>query len=160
MSATKEDSFQLEVHRINATSIKTFSASKLSKSESKQWEFLELQQSTPGDVNSFQFQIQSVQEGDVEEEQESQRDNKQSTFPSMSPIQTQGGVSSSMDISPSQQSFGFNMQRVATTAFNESSASKDEPVSEAGLSKLIEHMDGQQLGEEATKDLSFQGHQR
>ena len=36
MSATKEDSFQLEVHRINATSIKTFSASKLSKSESKQ----------------------------------------------------------------------------------------------------------------------------
>jgi len=72
----------------------------------------------------------SVKEGAAEEEEGSQRDVRLATF-AASPV-TQG-VTSSIDISPGQESFGFDVQRVATQG--------DAAQSNDGLGKLIEHMD-------------------
>ena len=56
---------------------------------------------------------------------------KLATFAAASPV-TQG-VTSSIDISPGQQSFGFDMQRVDSKA--------DPGYTKDGLGKLIESMD-------------------
>lgn len=98
--------------------------------------------STPGE--SFKLNINTVEEGEAEAEDGSQRDGLATFAPS--PVAP--GIASSMDISPGQGSFGFNMQQVR----QERSAEKKQD----GLGELIQHMDQDQLRQSYTSNKSVQ----
>ena len=99
LRAADEDSFALDVQRVPGSSAKNFSAN---KSLGKRQDLLA---SIPDQDESFQLQINTVEDGKAAAEDGSQRD-RLVTFV-QSPI-TQG-VASSMDISPGQGSFGFDV---------------------------------------------------
>ena len=86
--------------------------------------------------------------------------HKLDTFSAASPVTNQG-VISCLDISPDTKSFGFNMQRVATTTteFDESAPGQVEPFSGDGQSKLIERIDRHMLGQNS-RDLSIKDQDR